>query len=170
MSPQIPIEQFIALQKSSQTNIALNKEIEADATLASHSEGPLVKIINEAGYPISSIWDLVNSSGEYPEIIPILTAHLSGPYHPKIKMAIARSLIEPSASTPQVSRALLDELYRVLPLRDDPWDGVKQSITYALSHLAHPTVYPEIKRLETVYKNSFLHKDLKKALKRCGKR
>ena len=40
------------------------------------AEQPIVKDLRDAGYEVSSVWDLVNTSVPYPDALPVLLAHL----------------------------------------------------------------------------------------------
>lgn len=71
---------------------------ERDAEFARRDEvmrqdsSPLLRDINDQGYDIASVWDLVNTPDPYPELIPILIRHLRSPYLDRNREAIARSL------------------------------------------------------------------------------
>lgn len=44
------------------------------------------------GWPVSSVWDLVNTRQSYPEAVPVLMAHLDRPYDPRIREGISARL------------------------------------------------------------------------------
>ncbi|AZB25147.1 MULTISPECIES: hypothetical protein [Bacteroidota] len=52
----------------------------------------LLQEIELKGVKASNIWDLVNTRSPYPEVIDILTAHLTKDYHNKNKEGIIRAL------------------------------------------------------------------------------
>lgn len=54
---------------------------------------PLVADLHAVGYPVSSVWDLVNIHDDYPEALPVLVAHLTKPYPSVIRDGIARALV-----------------------------------------------------------------------------
>ena len=55
----------------------------------SKAEIPLVEDLRGAGAQISSVWDLVNTKKPYPQLLPILFAHLDRPYPERIREGIA---------------------------------------------------------------------------------
>jgi hypothetical protein len=48
-------------------------------------------------WDIDSIWNLVNTSKKYPEVVPILLKHLILPYSDRTREGLARSLAVPEA-------------------------------------------------------------------------
>lgn len=141
-------------------------EIERDAALANESERPLVQEINAKGWGIESVWDLVNFHTDHAALVPLLLSHLPRDYHPKVKMAIARSLINVKASAALCSPVLVDELKKALQRPGGQWEGVQQSLALALRKLAHPSATAELQALASEYKGSFLSEDLEKTVKR----
>lgn len=141
-------------------------EIERDAALANESERPLVQEINAKGWGIESVWDLVNFHTDHAALVPLLLSHLPREYHPKVKMAIARSLINVKASAALCSPVLVDELKKALQRTGGQWEGVQQSLAFALRKLAHPSATDELQALASEYKGSFLSEDLKKPVRR----
>ena len=168
MKKFIPIEQFLRENRHSPETLAFWKRCEEDGLAASKSEEPLLAEIRKLGFELTSVWDLVNFHTDYPPLIPLLVEHLGRDYHPKIKMAIARALIEPTAKSESVSRALVEELRASLPKEGGQWEGVQRSITLALSHIAHNSVRSDLEELEKQFAGTFLHEDLQKALRKCG--
>ncbi len=72
-------------------------------------EAPLVAELVQAGYDITSVYDLVNARWSYPEAIGILVKHLGRAYDPKIHEGIIRALtVKEARGMP--ARVLLDEL------------------------------------------------------------
>jgi len=61
-------------------------------------ERPLVEDLRAAGWPVQSVWDLVEEATPYPEAIPVLLSHLKKPYSDAIRDGIARALAVPDAS------------------------------------------------------------------------
>jgi len=53
---------------------------------------PLNADLAAVGYPVSSVWDLVNIRDDYPAALPVLVRHLTRPYPPVIRDGIARAL------------------------------------------------------------------------------
>jgi hypothetical protein len=73
------------------------------------AEAPLVEELRDAGYPVESAWDLVNTPGSYPRAVTILLAHLARPYPAAVREGIARALAVPEA---KVGWNILTQLYR----------------------------------------------------------
>ncbi len=75
----------------------------------------------QVGIRIKSEWDLVNTSVSYPEAIPILTKHLSRPYHRRTREGIVRALAVKEAKG-IANKAVMEE-YLKLPKEspDQPW-------------------------------------------------
>src|SRR6185437_4141106 len=48
--------------------------------------------LHAAGSQVSSVWDLVNTSNPYPELVPLLLDHLDRPYSDEVREGIARAL------------------------------------------------------------------------------
>lgn len=60
-------------------------------------ETPLINELKDAGWYVESVWDLVNTTKPYAEIIPILLLHLKKPYSDRLREGIARALAVPEA-------------------------------------------------------------------------
>jgi hypothetical protein len=60
-------------------------------------EAELVSEINQCGYEITSVYDLVNTNAKYDNILPILVKHLKMKHHDRIKEGLARALTVRSA-------------------------------------------------------------------------
>lgn len=166
MGPNEFIEKF---RMSPEERQRRDEEIERDAAEARKSERPLVEEIRAAGWDVDSLWDLVNLHTDHSSLVPLLIHHLPKDYHPKVKMAIARSLISVREKSEDCSRALITELKRALLKFGGQWEGVQQSLTHALAKLAHPAVAEEVEILARDYKDTFLGEDLANALKRVRK-
>lgn len=89
------------------------------------AEAPLVDELQAAGFQVQSAWDLVNTSGAYPEAIPILLAHISRPYPAAVREGIARALAVPEAKA--VGWDVLIQLYRD-EQEQRPKDGLAAAI------------------------------------------
>jgi hypothetical protein len=63
------------------------------------AEEPIVEELRAAGYEISSVWDLVNTSDPYPDALPILLTHLTrGGYPDRVMESLGRALaVRPAA-------------------------------------------------------------------------
>lgn len=68
----------------------------------------LVKELQTIYSNVNSVWDLVNTKVKYPELIPILTKHLTKEYHPNIKEGIVRALTVKEAKG-IACRVIIDE-------------------------------------------------------------
>lgn len=55
-------------------------------------EQPLLADLKEAGWPVASVYDLVNGAAAYSSAIPVLINHLQRPYSDRITEGIARAL------------------------------------------------------------------------------
>lgn len=82
---------FIARQQE-QERIRLERETQSRAV-----QKPLLEELKKVGINIESVWDLVNTSSQYDDAIPILFCHLQKPYPDKEKEGIARALGVPKA-------------------------------------------------------------------------
>ncbi|MEO6533744.1 MAG: hypothetical protein ABIO06_09250 [Pseudolysinimonas sp.] len=62
------------------------------------AEQPIVKELRAAGYEVNSVWDLANTSGPYPNALPVLLKHLQlGGYPDRVMEGLARALaVKPS--------------------------------------------------------------------------
>jgi hypothetical protein len=143
-----------------------DEAIAKDAALAAESERPLVAEIRTAGWTIDSVWDLVNFHSDHRDLAPILIAHLSKNYHPKIKMAIARALVTAKIRSEVCSRELVSELHSALDKTGGQWEGVQQSLAHALAKLAHPAIASAVQALADRCRGTFLADDLDEACRR----
>ncbi|WP_269527233.1 hypothetical protein [Coraliomargarita parva] len=112
----------------------------------------LVREINEIGYSIESVYDLVNNAphpvlerkfiGPYPKAYPILLKHLNLPHEKIIREGIIRALTEKDAGR-EVEEALLDNFQK----EKDP--DTKWVLANALSRIMpyhRRRKYPEIRK------------------------
>ncbi len=110
------------------------------------NEKNLVDSVNQKGYQISSVWDLVNAENKYSDVIPILIDHIKQNYHPRIKEGMARALAVPQASNTAWD-TLLGEYLRTAADEDITEinrRGYKSGLAVALSCLINE------KRIEVV--------------------
>jgi hypothetical protein len=56
------------------------------------AEVPLIEALEKIGIKVTSVWDLVNTSENYTEVLPTLLKHLLLPYPDRIREGIARAL------------------------------------------------------------------------------
>ncbi len=118
----------------------LRLEEEEDA----RAEAPLVKDLRAAGAQISSVWDLVNKPGSYPNLVPILLTHLDRPYPERVREGIARALAVPEA------RSAWDRLVsRYLSETDTTSHGIKWALHLAIAAAADASVLDTLIRLAT---------------------
>ena len=97
-----------------------------------------------------SVWDLVNTSANYAEAIPVLLRHLLLPYSDRTREGIARALAVPTART---AWPTLVEEYRKAPMGMGPRApgeaeelrlGAKDGLACALAATATEDVMPEL--------------------------
>lgn len=106
------------------------------------AEAPLVHELRDGGAAVSSVWDLVNTKEPYPQLLPILFAHLDRPYPEKVREGIARALAVPE------SRSRWDELVdRYLAETDKTTHGMKWALHLAIAAAADVTVLDTLIRL-----------------------
>jgi hypothetical protein len=74
-----------------------DRAVDAKAEVLRIEEAPLVADLRDAGYDVTSVWDLVNSSRNYTDATPLLLSHLARPYSTTIREGIARALGAPGA-------------------------------------------------------------------------
>jgi hypothetical protein len=108
----------------------------ADAERRRHREGlihahePLIRELNEAGYPVGAVWELMETGLPYPEAVPVLLRHLSRQYPDQVRERVARALATPEASGAWA--LLVDEF-----VGEPAGTGAKDGLAVALS--AHLT-------------------------------
>jgi HEAT repeat protein len=106
--------------------------LDAKADALRIAEAPLVSDLRATGYDISSVWDLVNTSRNYAQAIPLLVSHLARPYPSPIREGIARALGAPPA---------IDQWSVLLNCYKSENDlRVKDGLAAALSAIADDTV------------------------------
>jgi HEAT repeat protein len=112
------------------------------------AEAPLVRDLRAAGSQISSVWDLVNTAGSYPALVPILLAHLDRPYPERVREGIARALALPEA------RQGWDKLVNTyLSETDATTHGIKWALHLAIAAAADLSVLDTLIRLAADRRN-----------------
>jgi hypothetical protein len=106
-------------------------------------EEPILSDLRVAGWNVNSVWDLVNASARYAEIIPILLKHLKLLYSDRTKEGIARALAVPDASD---AWPILVAEYRKAPIGYENGIrlGAKDGLAAALSATATDAVMDEL--------------------------
>src|SRR5277367_1754260 len=95
---------------------AKDEEREARASQLRIEQQPLLAELRSVGWPVNSVWDLVNTGEKYEAAIPVLLKHLVLPYSDRIRGGIARSLAVRYARS---AWPLLVAEYRKQPMCDD---------------------------------------------------
>ena len=106
------------------------------------AEESLVRELQTSGAEVSSVWDLVNTRKAYPELVPILFAHLDRPYPDKVREGIVRALAVPESRP--LWNALVD---RYLAETDKTTHGMKWALHLAIAAAADLTVLDELIKL-----------------------
>jgi hypothetical protein len=119
-----------------------DEAIQRKAEEFARAEAPLVQELRDAGAQVSSVWDLVNTKRPYPQLLPILFAHLDRPYPERVREGIARALAVPE------SRSRWGELVnRYLAETDTSANGMKWALHLAIAAAADATVLDTLIRL-----------------------
>lgn len=133
-------------------NQARRKERAERSARLREEEKPIVSDLRQEGLDVESIWDLVNTSKQYPKVIPILLRHLSLPYSDRTREGIARSLAVPEPEIRKAWPVLVAE-YRRAPTGWGiiaPGDtkefrlGAKDGLACALSVAVTDETLPEL--------------------------
>lgn len=108
-----------------------DEKIRIESERLARAQAPLVAELRAAGADIQSVWDLINTKRRYPELVPILLAHLDKNYPDRVREGIARALSvrEARMGWDKLVRAYLED-----PSPTDYVQGVSQ-VKWAL-HLA----------------------------------
>jgi hypothetical protein len=138
------------------------QELEA---LLEENERPIVEELNSVGRPVTSVWELVNTTETYPEAIPVLRRHLSRPYHPKIREGIARALAVREARG-ATARDILNELKRSCQQDENQF---RWALANALTVAGDVTLVEEIKAIIADRRYEDLRQILELALKKSSK-
>lgn len=133
-------------------NMRRQREREDRSARLRVEEEPILAELREIGWSIKSVWDLVNTSGNYSQAIPILLRHLFMPYSDRTREGIARAL---AVAEPEVQKAwpLLAQEYRRTPAGRGllaPGDikeyrlGAKDGLACALSVAVTDATLPDL--------------------------
>jgi hypothetical protein len=129
-------DEYIARRK--QQDDAVQRMMEKYA----RAEEPVVRASQAAGAKVNSIWDLVNTKQPYPALVPILFAHLDGPYPFKVREGIIRALAV------RESRPYWDELVRrYLAETDESDNGMKWLLHQSIAAAADASVLDTLIKL-----------------------
>jgi hypothetical protein len=120
------------VERRRQRDEELRRDEEADA----RAEAPVVEALRNAGVPIKSVWDLVNSTNTYSQSLPLLLEHLQRPYPEPIREGIARAMAVPGA---RFAWPILVDLFSEEQVR-----RVKHGLAVALSCIADDKLLDEL--------------------------
>lgn len=120
------------IERRRQRDEELRRAEEADA----RAEAPVVEALRNAGVPINSVWDLVNSTNTYSQSLPLLLEHLQRPYQEPIREGIARAMAVPAA---QFAWPVLVNLFS-----EEQGRRVKDGLAVALSSIADDKLLDEL--------------------------
>ena len=112
----------------------------ANAARFRANEAPLLNDFEKAGWRLESVWDLVNTSKPYPELVSILLSHLSRPYLDRVREGIARALAVPDAAG---AWPMLRTEYEGSPVDS----GFKDGLAVALAATSNENVISELAAL-----------------------
>ena len=110
----------------------------------------LVADLRVAGVQVESEWDLVNSTEQYPNAVPVLLRHLPKAYPDRVREGIARALAAqgPGLLAADRNREAWDLLTEEFRKSEDPTAlGAKWGIACALSVAGDDTVIREVIKL-----------------------
>lgn len=105
-------------------------EQERRAAAWREAEAPLVAQLRAAGLAVDSVWDLVNTTAPYPEVLGLLLEHLAPAdrYPDRVREGIARALAVPEAS---FAADTLQALYAAEPAETDAKQGLAVALATA---------------------------------------
>lgn len=117
-------------------------------------EEPLVAAMTVAGWPeevrqcgeTRSVWDLVNSAEPYPQLLGVLTDHLTRPYHKRTREGIARALAVREAKGTDVPRVLMNELQKETDPNEGP-NSYRWALINSLVLIGDSSIADEVDRL-----------------------
>lgn len=112
-------------------------QLKQKAAILKNDASPLLNDLRSAGWPVESLWDLVNTSEDYAEAIPILINHLDFPYLDRNREAIARALAVPAAA---YAWPILKDKYQSA----HQGSGFKEGLACALSETASESVRDDL--------------------------
>jgi hypothetical protein len=87
-------------------------EFEVKAARLLQEQEPILADLQRAGCPVTSIWDLVNSSDSDPKTISVLLEHLVLPYSDRTREGLARALAVPEPEVRAAWTLLVNEYCR----------------------------------------------------------
>jgi hypothetical protein len=111
-------------------------ELEARKAELDLAQAPLLADLLAAGYSMTSVWDLVNTTEKYADAIPVLFVHLQRAYPVPIREGIARALAVPEA---KYGWQVILERYRI-----EQDQRVKAGLAAAIAVLADAKVVDEV--------------------------
>ena len=145
--PKMTAAELMKSLEADPTFIAMTREREQKLAILeaafSANERPLVQALNAVGFPVRSVWDLVNTTRDYERAIPILAEHFSRPYHPKIREGIARSLIVDKSKG--IGTRALVAAFRTAPTHTEEEVQVKTIIGMAIATLGDEMVEADVR-------------------------
>lgn len=103
------------------------------------AQKPLLQDLAQAGWPCSTVWDLVNERSAYPELLPILMRHFDMPYHKRTRDGIIRSLTVPYGGN-ELAEFLVDRY------KKESDDSIRIMIGNAISVSAQEAQLEQIRR------------------------
>jgi hypothetical protein len=117
----------------------LDAKRQAEAQVLASAELPVVEALRGAGFMVSSVWDLVNTTERYTAALPLLLDHLQRPYPDKVREGIARAMAVPE------SKFAWQTLVSLFRREFDPRpNGVKWAIGCALAAAADDDVIQDL--------------------------
>ncbi|TWB46489.1 hypothetical protein, partial [Nitrospirillum viridazoti] len=130
------------------------QEIEGRTARLKLEEVPLLADLRAVGWPMESVWDLINMHTRvcYPEAIPVLLRHLMLPYSDRIREGIARALAVPEPEA-RAAWPLPVAEYRKAPMgqgiialgdTEEYRLGTKDGLACALSILVTEATLPDL--------------------------
>lgn len=134
------------------------RQAEMEARLRAEQK-PLLMALADVGVRVNSVWDLVNSKGDYFPAIPVLVTHLQMSYHPKIREGIARALTIRQARG-VAGKVILAELKS----QTEENREVRWALANALTETADIGMTEEIRKLIADFHYEDVHDVLKLAL------
>jgi hypothetical protein len=151
-----------AIEEREQQRAALRETLNAE-------QKPLVEAISVAWRPVRSIDDLVHTAESYPEVVPILAAHLQRQYHPLIREAIARALsVEEARGKP--ARIVLEQLNQLVQPKNAQEDCYRFALVNALVTIGDASMMEDIDQMLKDARYAKVRTRLERARKAISKR
>jgi hypothetical protein len=110
-------------------------------------ETPLVEAIRDAGCCVRSVWELVNSSEPYPQLIEMLANHLTKPYLFRTKEGIARALTVKESRGTRAPTVILDELKKLTDPTTEQESSYRWALINALVLIGNESMTAEVNAL-----------------------